>query len=174
MVLLNHLENFAEQQGLFSHMQFRFKEVVGCSKVSFTILESINHMLEWGSKVFRCFLDVWKAFDTVLIDGLLFKLFSKVNIKGYMWLVIRNLHTGVKAQVLYSGSLSRKFDILQGTWQGRIPAPYMYKVYINGLLNELTQHSCSLSLYSISLTSPSFADDITLLSIYPVLFTALS
>ena len=36
-----------------------------------------------------------------------------------------------------------------------------------GLLNELTLHSCALSLYSISLTSPSFVDDISLLSIYP-------
>ena len=49
----------------------------------------------------------------------------------------------------------------------------MYKVYINGLLNELTQHSCTLSLTSISLTSPSFADDISLLSIYPTFFTTL-
>ena len=108
-------------------------------------------MLERGSKVFGCFLDVRKAFDTVWIDGLLFKLFSEFGIKGRMWLVIRNLYTGVKAQVLYSGSLSRKFDILQGTGQGRIPAPFMYKVYINGLLNELTQHLCALSLYSISI-----------------------
>ena len=70
-------------------------------------------------------------------------------------------------------STSRKFDILQGTGQGRIPAPFMYKVYINGLLNELTQHSCALSLYSISLTSPSFADDISLLSIYPTFLSSL-
>ena len=34
-------------------------------KASFTILESINHMLERGNKVFSCFLDVRKAFDTV-------------------------------------------------------------------------------------------------------------
>ena len=73
----------------------------------------------------------------------------------------------MKAQVLCSGSLSRKFDILLGTGQGRIPAPFVYKVYINGLLNELTQHSCALSLNSISLISPSFADDISLLSVYP-------
>ena len=107
-----------------------------------------------GSKVFGCFIDVRKAFDTVWIDGLLFKLFSELGIKGCMWLVIRNLYTGVKAQVLYSGSLPRKFDIL-------------YKVYIIGLLNELTQHSCALSLNSVSLTPPSFANDISLLSIYP-------
>ena len=163
MVLLKRLENFAEQMGLFSNMQFGFKEGVGCTEASFTILESINHMLERGNKVFSCFLDVRKAFDTVWIDGLLFKLFSEFGIRGRMWLVTRGLYTGIKAQVLYSGSLSRKFEVLQGTGQGRILAPFMYKVYINELLNELTQHSCALSLNSISLTSPSFANDITLL-----------
>ena len=110
-------------------------------------------MLERGRKVFGCFLDVRKAFDTVWTNGLLFKLFSEFGIKGRVWLVIRNLYTGVKAQVLYSGSLSRKFDTLQCTGQGRIPAPFMYKVYINGLLNEFTQHSCALSLYSIYIVS---------------------
>ena len=75
MVLLKRLENFAEQMGLFSNMQFGFTEGVGCTEASFTILESINHMLERGNKVFSCFLDIRKAFDTVWIDGLLFKLF---------------------------------------------------------------------------------------------------
>ena len=105
MVLLKRLENFAEQMGFFSNMQFGFKEGVGCTEASFTILESINHMLERGNKVFSCFLDVRKAFDTVWIDGLLFKLFSEFGIRGRMWLVIRGLYTGIKAQVLYSGSL---------------------------------------------------------------------
>ena len=49
----------------------------------------------------------------------------------------------------------------------------MYKECNYGLLNELTQHSCTLSLYSISLTSPSFADDISLLSIYPTFLSSL-
>ena len=35
---------------------------MGCTEASFTILETINHMLERGSKVFSCFLDVRKAF----------------------------------------------------------------------------------------------------------------
>ena len=49
-------------------------------------------------------------------------------------------YTNVKAQVLYAGSLSRKIDVSQGTGQGQILAPFMYKVYVSGLLCMLTNH----------------------------------
>ena len=138
MVFLNRLEKFAADRGYFSELQFGFREGVGCIEASFTILETINHMLERGSKVFSCFLYVRKAFDTVWIDGLLYKLFNDLGIKGRMWLAIKDLYTDVKAQVLYSGELSREFDVSQGTGQGRIFAPFMYKVYINSLLQKLS------------------------------------
>ena len=66
MVLLNRLEKFACENAYFSNLQFRFYEGVGCLEASFIILESINHMLERGQvKLFACFLDVRKSFDTV-------------------------------------------------------------------------------------------------------------
>ena len=98
MVLLNRLEKFAADRGYFSELQFGFREGIGCIEASFTILETINHMLERGSKVFSCFLDFRKAFDTVWIDGLLYKLFNDLGIKGRMWLAIKDLYTDVKAQ----------------------------------------------------------------------------
>ena len=82
MILLNRFEKYAAQMGFFSEMQFGFQEGVRCTQASFTIIETINHMLERGSKVFGCFLDVRKAFDTVWIDGLLYKLFLELGIKG--------------------------------------------------------------------------------------------
>ena len=124
-------------------------------------------MLERGSKGFGCFLDVRKAFDTVWIDGLLYKLFNDLGIKGRMWLAIKDLYTDVKAQVFYSGELSRKFDVSQGTGQGRIFAPFMYKVYINSLLQKLSNHCYAISINSLSLPAPSFADDVTLLALFP-------
>ena len=173
MVLLNRLENYAKQNKLFSNLQFGFQEGVGCTEASFTILESINHMLERGGKVCGCFLDVRKAFDTVWIDGLLYKLFTEFDIRGRMWLAIKDLYTEVRGQVFYSSTLSRKFDISQGTGQGRILASFMYKVYINSLLNELTNHCYAISINQLSLPSPSFADNIALLALYPTFLTSL-
>ena len=174
MLLLNRLENYAKQNRLFSTLQFGFQEGVGCTEASFTILESINHLFERGSKVFGCFLDDRKAFDTVCIDGLLYKLFTEFDIRGRMWLAIKDLYTEVRGQVLYSSTLSRKFDISQGTGQARILAPLMHKVYINSLLKKLTNHCYAISINHLSLPSPPFADDIAPLALYPTfLLTSL-
>ena len=67
MIILNRLEKLVSQAGYFSKMQFGFQEGSGCIEASFTILETINHMLERGSKMFSCFLDVLEAFDTGLM-----------------------------------------------------------------------------------------------------------
>ena len=57
MVFLNRLEKYAERRVL-SKMQFGLQENVSC-------IEKINHMLERGSKIYSCFLDVRKTLDMV-------------------------------------------------------------------------------------------------------------
>ena len=156
MVLLNRLEKYAERRGFFLKMQFGFQESVGCIEASFIILKTINHMLERGSKIFSCFLDVRKAFDTVWIDGLLYKLFTELGINGRMW-----------PAIIDSGPLCRMFDISQGPGQGRILAPFMYQAYINGLLNVLSNHCYAIFINGLSLSSPSFADHIKLITLHP-------
>ena len=47
---------------------------------------------------------------------------------------------------------------------------FLYKVYINGLLNVLTNHCYSISVNRLFLPSHSFADDVTLLALYPTFF----
>ena len=99
--------------------------------------------------------------------GLLYKLFTELGVGGRMRLAIKDLDTGIKAQVLCSGSLFRQFSVSQGTGQGRILALFKYKTYINALLIALSDHAYALNINKLSLSSQSFADDFSLLAIQP-------
>ena len=80
-----------------------------------------------------------KAFYTVWIDGLLYKLKYELGIDPKMWLMIKELFSGLKGQVIFNGHISNSFSTSQGSGQGIILAPFLYKVYINQLLMELCQ-----------------------------------
>ena len=59
-----------------------------------------------------------------------------------------------KHKFFYEGSLSRKINLSQGTGQGRILAPFMYKVYVNGLLNVLSNHCYAILLMDYAFILP--------------------
>ena len=101
------------------------------------------------------------------IDGVFFKLFTELGINSRFSLVLKDFYTDVNAKVLSSGRLSRSFSISQGTGQGRILASFMYKVYINSLLHELSEHNFAICISGMKLSAPSFADDISFLVLYP-------
>ena len=131
------------------------------------INEAISYFVERGSKVFACFLDVHKAFDTVWIDGLFFKLFTELGIQGKMFSIVKALYSKTQCFVYFNGSASDKFEVLQGTGQGRILSAFMYKIYINELIKTISDCEYSLSIGPLKLGSPTFADDMTLLSLFP-------
>ena len=45
IIILDRLETFASQAGKVSEIQFGFHEGSGCAGASFTICETINHIL---------------------------------------------------------------------------------------------------------------------------------
>ena len=120
-------------------------------------------MIERGGKAFACFLDVRKAFDTVWIDGLLYELEYELGIDPKMYLIIKQLFSGLKGQVIYNGHISSSFSTSQGSGQD----PFLYKVYINQLLMKSCQLDICITLFNHSLSAPSFADDMTLLACFP-------
>ena len=165
MILLKRLEDLARSKSYFSPLQFGFKKCIGCLEASFVISESVNHKLERSNKVFSCFLDVKKAFDTVWLDGLFFTLLNDLGVCGKMWLILKDLYTEVQGFVTYGGSTSGLFSI--GSGQGRIVAPFLYKVFINRLLIIISNDPFSLSIENIPVGCPTFADDLTLLALFP-------
>ena len=65
-------------------LQCAYQKGKGCTQASLVQREQKNHYQERGSKVYACFLDSSKAFDTVWMDGLFYKLYN-FGIKGKTW-----------------------------------------------------------------------------------------
>ena len=62
-------------------------------------------------------LDVQKAYDTVLRDGLWLKLWD-MGVKGRMWCVIKKMYEASRNTVLLEGEKSAMFSVEQGVAQG--------------------------------------------------------
>ena len=102
-----------------------------------------------------------------ILYGLLYKLKHELNIDPIIWLVIRELYKDLEGQVIFMVALvNRSYSISQGSGQGRMLSPFLYKVYKNRLLVELDNINIGISLFNHSLSSPCFADDLTLVSCY--------
>ena len=97
------------------------------------------------------FLDIYKAFDTVWHDGLLYKL-KACGVQGELLSRLRNYLQKRKQRVVLNGQTSEWRDIISGVPQGSVLGPLLFLIYINDLPGSLT------SLCKI------FADDTSLFS----------
>ena len=129
-------------------------------------METINRYLERGSKIFGCFLDVRKGFDTVWTDGLFYKLFTELGINGRFWLALEDLYADVNANLVV---YHVRFQFLRVLGKGEFFTFYV-KVYKNSLLIELSEHNFVICVSGMKLSATSFADDISLLVLYPTSF----
>ena len=131
------------------------------------INEAINHFVERGGKIFACFLDVRKAFDTVWIDCLMHKLLSELGVQRKMFSAIKPLYSDIQRYLYFIGTTTDLFPVTQGSGQGRVPAAFVYKVYINQLIKEISECRFSLTINDLQLGCPTFADNMTLLAVFP-------
>ncbi len=81
-----------------------------CSSLhtSLILREAIAHNWERDSTVYICLLDTRKAFDTVWINGLLFKLLN-MGVDMKLWRLLKNHYDGFKCSVMSGGQPSEQF-----------------------------------------------------------------
>ena len=104
-------------------------------------------------------LDVKKAFDTVWIKGLLYKLCC-MGMSTILWANIYDSYDHFKCAVNIAGGVSSWFTPLQGIHQGDILSMYLYCLYNNDLITELANIPCGVRIQNKSVAAPSFADDV--------------
>jgi len=109
------------------------------------IVERITR--NFGGKKFTgaVFHDVAKAFDTVWIDGLLYKL-TILNFPSYIVLTISSYLRGQTFEASFQMATSSRRGMWAGSSSGWIDSPVLFSLYINDMPSP--SHHVELALYA--------------------------
>lgn len=139
---------------------------ISCLHTSYLLRETIAYNRENDKDVYVCFLDARKAFDTVWVMGLLFKLHD-VNIDPKLWRIIKEMYSNFCCTVKINNEYAEWFEISQGVQQGAPLSLWLYEVFVNDLLLQLKKSNMGAKIGGINITCPAYADDIALVAVSP-------
>jgi retron-type reverse transcriptase len=91
------------------------------------------------------FLDVAKAFDTVWIDGLLYKL-TLLNFPSYIVRTISSDLRGRTFEASFQTATSSRRGMRAGVAQGKLNSPVLFSLYVNDMPSPW--HHVELALYA--------------------------
>ena len=100
-----------------------FRPGMRTSNNIFVLKTLIDKQFKKGGKLYCCFVDFSKAFDTIWRKGLLAKIKS-YGIDGKILNVIESQYSGNVACVKVGNLLSESFKVLIGVKQGDPPSPF--------------------------------------------------
>ena len=166
MVINCRLLNLFENN--ICHHQLGFKKNSRTSDGVFIVKTLFNKYINYKKKkIYGCFVDLKKAFDSVWRLGLLYKITKNENIGVKFYNLIKNMYKNTEASVKSKENISEYVSIDRGVKQGDNMSPNLFNVYINDLLENIDESCKPVTLQNMSMNCLMFADDILLLSETP-------
>lgn len=157
--------NYLEKHCKLNNEQFGFRRNSRTTDNLFILQQIIHRYFGKKEKVFACFIDYEKAFDTVWQKGLIHKL-SKIGVKGKFLEVVNSMYKNINSCVqLNNNSYSDTFHCNKGIMQGDSLSPLLFTTYMNDIPEFLRESNCpGVNIGNTNINCLMFADDLILLS----------
>ena len=121
-----------EKSNYFDKNQAGFRKKHSTLDQLFKLSQSVSTALKKHKKAVGVFLDVEKAFDTVWIEGLKYKLsIPEVGIPTKMIRLLSSFLTNRHLRVHQDNAVSNKIELKAGTPQGLALIPILFIFYVN-------------------------------------------
>ena len=88
------------------------------------------------NKLYTCFVDFKKAYDSVWHEGLFYKL-EENGFSGKILELIRYIYKKTKCAVKINSSITDYFDYTRGVRQGCPLSPILFNLYVNDIFRTL-------------------------------------
>ena len=95
-----------------------------------TLIDKYVH--NHNERIYACFVDFKKAFDSVWHDGLLNKLLQ-IDVGGSFYNLIKSLYHNSSCSIKIAQKQTRSFRYARGVRRGCILSPLLFNLYINDL-----------------------------------------
>ena len=116
-----------------------------------------------GKKLYACFVDFKKAFDSIWHEGLFRKLENK-RINGNFLALIKNIYSNTMCAVKINDKTTNFFKYEKGVQQGNPLSPLLFNLYINDIFESITNKDPVSLDDSYFLNGLMYADDLIILS----------
>jgi len=178
-VLEKRIRMFVDDRNLLPNYQFGFRAGHSTTDAVALLYNNIAHNMACKKITFAATIDLKNAFDTVWIDGLIWKLIHKFNFPPYLTLILHSYLSDRKIIVANGRITSNSADIRAGVPQGSVIAPILFILFMadlplqhRPLFSQTSTIVDPLSTPSLTPVNPNvkvicFADDI-------IVFTASS
>ena len=163
-ILNTRLNDWAEHYQVYVEAQAGLIKGMGTLDNIFVMHGIITHCLNNSEFLYSAFIDFKKAFDFVVRDVLWFKLIQN-GVRGKILNVIQSMYSNIKSRIKFNDNLSNEFSSYIGVRQGECLSPFLFRMYINDLENELMQNGVKgIDIGMLKLYLLLYADDIVIFS----------
>ena len=146
---------------IISHVQLRFQPISSYVYDNISCSTSRHYVKKYVTigkkKLFACFVDFRKAFDSVWHEGLFFKL-KKIGIRGKTLGLIKDIYKKTNCAVKSGNVITSFLDYTKGVRQGCLLSPKRFNIYVNDLCETmnndndgdifLEEHKANILMYA--------------------------
>ncbi|KAH9266176.1 hypothetical protein BASA84_001220 [Batrachochytrium salamandrivorans] len=133
-VLQMRIEQFVETNNLLSYKQAGFRKREECVGQVVSLVDIIQRRQNAGLNTHVLFIDIQKAFDTVPVGALLWKL-QNMGFPRRTLAFLKALYTSSSARARAGSLLSDPFPVQKGVRQGCPLSGLLFNLFINDILN---------------------------------------
>ena len=162
-MLNNRLTDFMQRSGLSHKYQTGFERGGRTTDNTLTITTIIDQAKSNKQKLYMCFVDLTKAYDTVDRNKLFLKL-RNAGIGTKFLAVLKDMFTGVEYVIKLAGRASRGFYSNRGLKQGDGMSPKLFNCFTADAMLTLLQETEVPYLDGIPIPALFFADDLVLMA----------
>lgn len=136
-VINNRITNFLENNSLLAKEQAGFRKSSRTQDQVFILKKLVNDTLRTtNGRLYGCFIDFAKAFDSIWHTGLLYKM-QEIGIGGKLLQVVQEMYNNATVCSKTEVGLSREITVRKGVLQGNTLSPTLFNIFINDIVDSL-------------------------------------